>query len=264
MNQTIAKVVNNIRILPEQRRPRGRNVLETRLLWLNAPEIAREARPGQFIMVRCGECTTPRPFSLFRVYGSDIALFYAVWDEGKGTAWLAERRTGDMVSIFGPLGNGFTVPADARNILVIAGGIGLAPVFFLAQEAVKRSCAVTLLYGTPDRNRYPIPPEIKTVPATDDGSVGFKGLVTEIIPQYAERADQVYACGPLAMYRSMARYRTELKLNDKPVQVSLETRMGCAVGACYGCSIQTTAGMKRVCREGPVFSLNDILWEQMV
>ncbi len=266
MKQVLAKVINNIRIMPELRRHHGKSSRETKLVWLTAPEIAQEAKPGQFVMVKCGtECTLPRPFSIFRIYGkSDVALFYTVWEDGKGTEWLAERRVGDMVEIFGPLGSGFAIQRNARNLLLVAGGMGIAPLFFLVQEALSRMCSVTLLYGTAVRNRYPIPPEIKTIPATEDGSVGYKGQVTDLIPQYIANVDQVFACGPMVMYRDMVARSKQLGLMGKPTQVSLETRMACGVGVCFGCTVRMKQGLKQVCKDGPVFELSDIIWDNLL
>ena len=266
MKQTLAKVINNIRILPELKRQHGKSSSETRLIWLTCPEISQEAKPGQFVMVRCGAANTlPRPFSVFRIYGkSDIAIFYTVWEGGKGTEWLAERRVGDTIEIFGPLGSGFAVNRNSRNLLLVAGGMGIAPLFFLAQEALCRMCSVTLLYGTAVRDRYPIPPEIKTVPATEDGSVGYKGLVTDLIPQYINGIDQVFACGPMGMYRDMAQRNKQLGIEGKSVQVSLEVRMACGVGVCFGCTLRTKHGLKQTCKDGPVFELADIIWDNLV
>jgi dihydroorotate dehydrogenase electron transfer subunit len=95
---------------------------------------------------------------------------------------------------------------------------------------------------------------------TDDGTRGRKGFVTECLSDYAARADQIFACGPLPMLRTMAR---EILLKDKDVQISLETRMACGLGICYGCSIKTLKGLKQVCKDGPVFNLNDISWDEI-
>jgi len=101
------------------------------------------------------------------------------------------------------------------------------------------------------------------VAATEDGSLGEKGLVTDLLPRFAEQADQVFACGPLPMLRDMFKRQKELKLEDKPVQVSLEVRMGCGVGVCYGCTVKTKDGLKQVCKDGPVFELDKILWGEL-
>jgi len=230
------------------------------LLWLEAPQVAAEAKPGQFVMVGCGEDTVlPRPLSIHQRDGNKIALLFTV--VGKGTAWLSQREAGDKVDIFGPLGNGFSISPSSHNLLLVAGGNGVAPIYFLAQEALKKKYSVRLLYGTADRKRYPISPEIKLVSATEDGSVGHHGMVTELLPAHIDWADQVFACGPLAMDKDMAANYPQLR--NKPVQTSLEVRMGCGRGVCYGCTIKTRSGLKRVCEHGPVFDLNDILWDEV-
>jgi dihydroorotate dehydrogenase electron transfer subunit len=264
VKQVTAKVISNIHILPECRRPDRRVSLESKLIWFNCPDIASKAIPGQFIMVRCGgECVLPRPFAIFRTYRSDLAIFYTVWEDGKGTEWLAGRRINDEVQIIGPLGNGFTINQTSKNLLLIAGGMGIAPIYFLAQEAISRMRSVTLLYGTESRDRYPIPPDIKHIQATEDGSIGNKGFVTDLIPQNIEKADQVFACGPLTMLSNMIKRKPELRIEGKQVQVSLEVRMGCGTGVCYGCTIKTKNGLKQVCKDGPVFNLDDIIWDSL-
>jgi dihydroorotate dehydrogenase electron transfer subunit len=215
-------------------------------------------------MVRCGEeCTLPRPFSVCNTEGDNLEILYTVWADGRGTPWLAKRGTGDTVSIFGPLGNGFTIGQTAKNILLVAGGMGIAPLYFLAKEAVARHLAVTFLYGTSSKDRYPLPAEFNPVPATEDGAVGYKGMITDLIPQYVDIADQVFACGPIAMYQTLTRKRDELKITGKPVQASLEVKMGCGTGACYGCTIRTEQGLKQVCKDGPVFDLEDVDWNSL-
>jgi dihydroorotate dehydrogenase electron transfer subunit len=235
----------------------------TRLVWLDALEIARSARPGQFVMVRCGEGHDPlmrRPLSIHGTDGSGgVALLFEV--VGSGTSWLSERAEGDSVDLVGPLGNGFFVKPDAKDLLLVAGGIGIAPLAFLAQEASRLGKRVTMLQGAQVAALlYPrdgVPECSVVVGSTDDGSSGTKGLVTGLIDEYIEQADQVFACGPIAMYRSMAQMDC---LKGKSVQVSLEERMACGVGACYGCTVKTKKGLKQVCHDGPVFDLADIVW----
>lgn len=237
------------------------------LVWLEAPEIAGNARPGQFVMVRCDKDTIlPRPLSVHRVDGGRLALLFEV--TGKGTRWLSQRKKGDTLDIFGPLGNGFTIEAHSKNLLLIAGGMGIAPLRFLADIAVGEGKKVTLIMGarSADRllpvslsqelfNKGVLPSNINIVNATENGSEGFKGLATQLIPHYLDGADQVLACGPAAMYHTMAQM-SELK--GRPVQLSLEIIMGCGVGVCYGCTIKTKNGLKQVCKDGPVFEMGEI------
>ncbi len=267
MKQVIATVIDNHRILPGITHRSGQNILSVQLIWLNCPEIAQEAKPGQFVMVRCGEdCVLPRPFSIHQVNDESIALFFNVWADGKGTGWLSQRQTGDTVRLLGPLGNGYSIHPASHNLLLVAGGIGIAPLYFLAQEALSKRCSVTLLRGTPSEHRYPdilLPPKIELATATEDGTVGKKGRVTELLPEFADRADQVFACGPVEMYRDLTLRKKELKLEGKPVQISMEVRMGCGFGVCYGCTVKTKNGLKQVCKDGPIFDLDTILWNEL-
>jgi dihydroorotate dehydrogenase electron transfer subunit len=237
------------------------------LLRLEAPEIALAAAPGQFVMVRCGGDTVlPRPFSVHRVSEDSLSLLFAA--VGTGTRRLAEMRRGDTVDIFGPLGHGFTVPGNARNLLLVAGGLGIAPLVFLAETAACEGRKVTIIQGARSRqNLMPVsfaqsshekgiePGAVHIVNVTEDGTEGLRGLATDFVGAYAEEAHAVYACGPLAMYRSLA---TACEPTGLPVQVSLEIVMGCGTGVCYGCTIRTSHGLKQVCRDGPVFGLKDV------
>ena len=242
---------------------------ETHLLWLECPQIATTARPGQFVMVCCGEETyLRRPLSVHQVNDGKIALLFTI--TGKGTRWLSQSKTGDTIDILGPLGNGFRIDPATNNLLLVAGGIGIAPLRFLADAAASRKEKVTLLMGARTAIQLlpiiPAPPKapadapfsINAVTATDDGTEGFKGPVTVLIAAYLGPADQVFACGPVGMYRAMAQMP---ELRKKSVQLSLEIMMGCGVGVCYGCTIKTKSGLQQVCKDGPVFELEDIRWE---
>jgi len=255
------------------------------LMWLEAPEIAAAAQPGHFITVRCEDFVLRRPFSVHQVNSNQIAVLFKV--VGKGTLWLSECRKGDKLDVIGPLGNGFSIPPviarreaprQSRNLLLLAGGIGMAPLFFLAQHASSQH-SITLIHGANTAEElYPLSSlheAIRFVPVTEDGSAGRKGMITDVLPDFLDWTDQVYACGPLDMYKTMAnlavdasplsgegeKRREESKL--RKCQISLEVRMGCGVGACYGCTINTNRGLRKVCRDGPVFELDDILWEEV-
>ncbi|MFH1002898.1 MAG: dihydroorotate dehydrogenase electron transfer subunit [Chloroflexota bacterium] len=265
MKQVLVRVIDQHRVLPELVRSHGRTVLGSRVIWLRCPDIAGEARPGQYVMVVCGEtCSLPRPFSIHRVKDDAIAILFSVLEDGKGTAWLSRRCDGDSVALFGPLGNGFAIETSAKNLLLVAGGIGLAPFYFLAQEAINQGRLVRLLAGAATASQcYPaedMPAGTEAVICTDDGTAGLSGVVTGQLAAHTGWADQIFACGPLGMYRSMARMP---ELKGRPVQVSLEVRMGCGLGVCYGCTVRTRQGLKQVCRDGPVFEMEDIIWEEM-
>ncbi|MBN2099332.1 MAG: dihydroorotate dehydrogenase electron transfer subunit, partial [Dehalococcoidia bacterium] len=181
---------------------------------------------------------------------------------GKGTEWLSERASGELVDLVGPLGNGFSIQPNAKSVLLVAGGIGIAPLAFLAADRSRLGTRVTLLQGSAHEASvlYPrnqMPPNCVVVGVSEDESWEKKGLVTSWIAEFIGQADQVFACGPAAMYQSMARLDC---LKGKSVQVSLEERMACGLGACYGCTVNTRMGPKQVCHDGPVFELSDIIW----
>jgi dihydroorotate dehydrogenase electron transfer subunit len=232
------------------------------LIWVEAPDIAAEARPGQFVTLRCGEhILLRRPLSIHKTNGRKLALLFAV--VGQGTEWLSCRLVGEYVDLLGPLGNGFEIGEVSRKLLLIAGGIGIAPLVALAEEGVKAGLSVKLVIGAETAAKlYPqdfIPAGVEVICVTDDGSAGERGLVTEFLPSLADWADQIFACGPVPMYRKMS----EMELGNKSTQILLEQVMGCGVGACRGCAVATTKGIKRVCREGPVFELGEIIWEEV-
>jgi dihydroorotate dehydrogenase electron transfer subunit len=267
MKQVKAYVISNKRIMPGGPHRAGQ-ALASRLIHLHCPEIAGKFQPGQFVMVRCGyETVLPRPFSVHQATKGSIVLFFAVLEGGKGSQWLSRRYKGKTAEIFGPLGKGFTIQPGVKNLLLVAGGMGLAPLCFLAQQAITEKRSVTFLLGTAtgplytERPENLLPPGINIATATEDGSSGYHGKVTDLIPEYIDWADQIFACGPLPMYRDIARRKQELK--GKPVQISLEVRMGCGVGACYGCTVRTKSGLRKVCKDGPVFDMEDVLWDEL-
>lgn len=232
--------------------------------WLKAPELAKGARPGQFVMVRCGKDTVlRRPLSVHRLDGDKLALLFQV--KGKGTKWLSRCQKGDKLDVFGLMGNGFKIAPRVKNLLLVAGGIGIAPLYYLAESALSAGKRVTLLLGAATaKQMYPVsllPSGLEPVLATEDGSAGHKGMVTDLLPEYATSADQIFACGPLPMLRYMAIGQKKLGIKDKPPQISLEMRMGCGVGVCYGCTIRTKNGLQQVCKDGPVFSLDEVIWD---
>lgn len=230
----------------------------------HAPEIAGNAVPGQFVMVDCGKDTVlRRPISIHRLIDKQtIALL--IRTTGTGTQNLASIKSGDMLNLIGPLGNGFAISNSAKNILLVAGGMGIAPLIFLAEKALQLNKKVTILSGARDIPQlYPkklIPPRTELFTVTEDGSKGEKGLVTDFLPDVLNKYDQVFACGPVNMYRSMTAILDSLNY-QRDLQISLEVRMGCGFGICYGCTIKTTEGLKQVCKDGPVFNIKQINWE---
>jgi dihydroorotate dehydrogenase electron transfer subunit len=265
--------------------------------WLqsyHAPSLAMGSRAGQFVHVKAGDLSglvLRRPFSINTADQSTGTITIHFRTIGRGTEWFTHLRPGDTIDMLGPLGRPFEVDNRSRHLLLIAGGLGMAGVRALADEAIRDGRQVTLLFGAASaRDVYPtslLPDEIEYVVATDDGSMGHKGFVTDLVEDYEAWADQAFACGPEPMLRALARLATTrrgrlgvAKLGRRRgagkgdaagspaarrkafLQVSMEQRMGCAVGACLGCVVMTTSGTpQRVCREGPVFGSEEIDWE---
>ena len=255
MKQVTASVISNNEVMPG-----------VHLIWLESPQIASTAQPGQFVMVHCGEGfehPLRRPLSIHQLAdGSKLAFLFNV--VGKGTHWLAQCQVGDNIDLLGPLGNGYSIHPESHKLLLLAGGIGIAPLCFLTQAALNQGCSVRLLLGASTANQlYPrhlLPPEVEFIITTEDGTAGKKGMITDLLPDFVDWADQIFACGPLPMYKAMAQMP---ELKGKPVQVSLEVRMGCGRGVCYGCTLKTRGGLKQVCTDGPVFDLDDVLWDEL-
>ncbi len=203
--------------------------------------------------------------------GADFAiLFDAV---GRGTQWLSRRRPGDRIFVYGPLGRGYAVRRDAGNLLLVAGGIGVAPLVWLADEQVARGRHVTLIQGARSADglfpAHLLPPEVEVVAVTEDGSLGQRGLVTDLVPEYLSWADQVFACGPNAMFRALAEVvrRVEgegARRRRKSVQVLLEEVMPCGTGICYGCAVETRRGRApRVQRRPALRAAGRVLVEEV-
>ena len=264
--------------------------------WLqsyHAPWLAGGARAGQFVHVRTPDYSglvLRRPFSINTLDRSTGTVTIHFRITGKGTEWIARSRPGDSLAMLGPLGRPFEVDPRSRHLLLIAGGLGMAGVRALADQALEEGRQVTLLFGAADASQvYPsslLPDEVEYVVATDDGSMGHRGYVTELVAGYEAWSDQAFACGPHVMLAALARLAggRQQRLGvarlgrkgasrTRPgglaqarrrawLQVSMEQNMGCAVGACLGCVVMGTAGPQRVCREGPVFAAEEIDWEQ--
>jgi len=237
--------------------------------------IAAEAAPGTFVMMREVHprgYLLNRPFSIGNVDGDTIAIYYDT--VGKATAAFAELDKGDELDVFGPLGHGFTLESDAAANLLVAGGIGIAPFPFLAIELAQRkhNARTTLLAGYRSADRVLLEDFFEEIGveykvATDDGSRGFKGMVTELFEQKLNECPDkkvaVYACGPAPMLERVAAITLE---RDLFCEVSLEQRMGCGVGACLVCACKTrTPGggdaYRMVCKDGPVFNAREVVFE---
>ena len=227
-------------------------------------KAASYAKPGQFVMVYPKDSATilPRPISICEVCGDTLRLVYRV--QGKGTGEFSLYKEGETVKVLGPLGNGFPVEkAKGKKAVLIGGGIGVPPILELA-KALKGEDA-TILAGYRNSDLFLDEDFKKQAPleiATEDGSVGTKGNVMDVIRIKNLKCDVIYACGPMPMLRAIKKYAEE---NGVTAYISLEERMACGVGACLGCVSKTThkdshshVNNARVCTEGPVFEASEV------
>ena len=245
----------------------------------DAPQVGASAGPAQFVMLRASEGADPllgRPFSVARVgtgpNGATVEVLYKV--VGRGTGLLAGLAPGALVAMVGPLGNPFPQPHDpAAPVFMVAGGIGIAPFPFLATRLLAAGTRPRLLYGARSRDdlvaRDLIPAEVPTDVATDDGSEGHAGFVTELLdrdlaalPENQRRQAMVYVCGPSPM---MAATDKVIVRHGASGSLSLESFMGCGFGVCLSCVVPLigrTDGYARICVDGPTFAAGQVDWEQ--
>ena len=236
---------------------------------VKAPGIASTSRPGQFVMVRTGEGLDPllrRPFSIHQVAdGGLVQILFKVI--GKGTQALAGMEPGRNMDILGPIGHGFTLANNSQHFLV-GGGIGIAPLLFLARRILKKSepFSVRVFLGARTKEEIVFLAEefesmgLSVETTTEDGSFGKQGLVTELMGDLQqEKPVMIYGCGPYPMLRAVANI---CRKNSWGCQVSLETMMACGLAACLGCAVQRAdmKGYVHVCKDGPVFDMDDVAW----
>jgi dihydroorotate dehydrogenase electron transfer subunit len=274
--QVLARVVENVPIADRTYRLR-----------LDAPAIARAIKPGQFVMVRPSTSLDPllgRPFALYEVVrsvsGEPEAVDVVYLILGRGTAALAERKPGDMLSIWGPLGQPFGPPPEGE-VVFVAGGIGQTPFLSLGrwwlgqspygeQSFDRPAASARMLYGVrttslaaglPDFEAAGIPVDL----ATDDGSAGRRGFVTDLLREHLERGERpskVVGCGPPPMLKALSRLVAEFGV---ACDLSLENHMACGFGACFSCvapirQADGSVDLRRVCVEGPTFPAADVVW----
>lgn len=210
--------------------------------------------PGQFYMLRAwyNEPFLSRPLSISNLSQEYIEFLYEV--KGKGTKIFSNLKAGDILYLLGPLGNGFNLNGNEK-VGIISGGIGIAPMIYLAKELGKKAD----LYVGFKRKPYGLKKVEDYIDqiyiATESGQVGYKGYVVDIFNP--EKYTEVLACGPLPMLKRVV---SICKEKDIPVYISMEKRMACGIGACLGCTVETVEGMKRVCKDGPVFSGEEIVF----
>lgn len=240
------------------------------LVTVTAPQtVVQRLLPGQFFNIICRFPTSldpllRRPYSVFRVDHVTSTLTFLVRPFGRGSAWLADRKPGEVIGLLGPLGNSFTINERAQRLLMLAGGVGVAPLVMLSDEAAAKGLDVVFVMGAASEDGLLAPaeltPGVEFLAATDDGSRGHHGLATDVVANYVTWADQIFACGPEPMYRTLRDVVNPQRVNRKPpVQISVERGMACGLGACLGCVVETRRGMIASCVQGPVFDLDDLV-----
>lgn len=226
-----------------------------------SPHLAKNSLPGQFLHVYPGKTVLRRPFSVHKVDKDTVGILFRI--KGKGTEVLSAYRKGDILNVIGPLGNGFSCGKSGELDILAAGGIGVAPLLFLAETLAKNKKPIVIL-GAKNKTQILCEKEFNDLGcevfiATEDGSRGKKGTVVEllkdIIPaQNGKSKVNIYACGPAAMFFEAS------KVIPKNIdcQVSFEQFMGCGIGTCCSCIVETKQGYRKVCKDGPVFNIKDI------
>ena len=247
------------------------------VLQIAAPGIAAQARAGQFVHVRPGPRFDPllrRPYSFNRIdrAGGEIELI--VKPLGAGGEFIAARRPGDALDLLGPLGSAFVIHRATKNLLLVAGGTGIAPMRVLAEQEAARRNVTLVMGGRSIQYLWPsrlLPPGVEYVTTTDDGSFGIRGRVTDALGTLLPWADQLCACGPWPMLAAIGRLRDEAERASAvfpgrntllEAQIAVEQHMGCAMGVCRACVVVTAGGNARVCREGPVFPLGELRFSE--
>ena len=214
-------------------------------------------RGGQFVDIALDGKFLRRPFAASQWTQSEMDVIYRV--VGEGTREMTALKPDDTLSILTGLGNGFDVDACKKSAIVICGGLGASPAFTLVKDLIRKGKEVTVVLGFGKAGEIVLEDEYKALGAevriaTMDGSKGTKGLVTDAIKAAPGDWDYFYTCGPKVMMKAVC------GMMDIPGEASLEERMGCGCGICYGCTCHTANGPRRVCADGPVFKKEDIIW----
>jgi len=251
------------------------------LLEIYCPSIANQIKPGQFIMLKVSDDRSPllrRPFSVYQSYPDNHpdkrkrgCLFILYKTVGKGTQKMTTFRRGQKVDLIAPLGNGFSLPPlpSFTSVILIGGGVGIASLYPLAKMVDTRK--LFIFVGGKTQDDILCVTDFKKMDstifiATEDGSLGFKGTVIDLFVSQLKKFKRnevtyLYSCGPVGMLKALAE---RVKFKHFICQASLEARMGCGFGACWGCVVKTNhpqTPYQRVCKDGPVFHLKDIVWE---
>ena len=233
------------------------------LLKILSPEIARNIKPGQFLNILVTKTYYPllrRPFSVCDVEEDCFYLMFNIF--GEGTRLLSNKHPGDLIDVLGPLGNGFNLDGDYETAVLVAGGLGAAPFPYVVRNIQNKKNIVSFIGGRTQDDV--IMHGMKNIHiSTDDGSLGFKGTVVELLKDKVNLIKsskvKIFGCGPTAMLRALKEFSTENNIN---CEVSTECAMACGFGICQGCPIEGINSPDKyllVCKNGPVFNVKDIV-----
>ncbi|WP_027340333.1 dihydroorotate dehydrogenase electron transfer subunit [Halonatronum saccharophilum] len=240
---------------------------------IDAPEIVEGAKPGQFLHLKWvdnigGDPLLRRPISINDMDkdSGELSIIYRVL--GRGTELLSRLSKGDKVDIMGPIGKGFSIPKEARKVVVVGGGMGIAPLYPIVKELLNKDREITLFLGGADEGQLlnlkdyeEMDLELKT--STVDGSHGYKGFVTDLLEEALDGADYIYTCGPEGMMEVVQEKAKKLGVKG---EASLEERMGCGTGACLSCVCKIKVGTKddweykKTCTQGPIFPVEEVIF----
>jgi len=238
-----------------------------------SPNIAQKALPGNFCHLRVNQTYSPllrRAFSFRKVEKDKNSFELLIKVVGPGTELLSRKNPGEKIDLLAPLGNSFTIPKKNEDMVLLGGGMGIAPLFYLIDFLLKKKYnpeKITLFFGVKKKEELILIEElvssgIKLHITTEDGSAGYKGLITSLFYQELKekrviiKNTKFYACGPNPMLKEVSSISRRLNLN---CQISLENHMPCGIGACLGCVVNTVKGYKRVCKDGPVFDAREVI-----
>ena len=244
------------------------------LIKFDSAQMSQSVCPGQFFNIKVADrldILLRRPFSVFNVEGSVISILYEV--VGKGTKELSRKKKGDRLDVLGPLGNRFSLQSETKQAILVGGGMGVAPLYLWARELLKqKDISVKILIGAKTKMSIVCDKDfgelgIETRIATDDGSMGSKGFVTDLLKEECGKCSSqsvaVYACGPNAMLKEVAGILLEKNVEG---EISLDRHMACGIGVCLGCVIKIKSSespdgfiYKRVCKDGPVFKAEEVI-----
>lgn len=232
--------------------------------------LAQHVKPGHFVNVLPSGSHTfdpllRRPYSIYGLDSQNNTMTLLIRPYGRGGQWIVDQKPGQILNVLGILGNSYEVNPRSSHLLMVAGGVGAAPLKMLSELAINQGKSVTYLLGARKHDQLleasELPAAVEYIVATEDGSAGHQGYVTDLVPNYLQWADQIFTCGPTPMMASLRNVVMQHRFGKGPqVQISVERTMACGVGACLGCVVETNRGMKASCVDGPVFDMEAVVW----